>query len=141
MRNAQMILVTILIAGCTQAPANPLGGPPPKPEVDVCLPKVETVSDFEDFPGRIEAINAVEVRARVTAYLDTVHFREGEEVKKGDLLFEIDPRTYQAAFDLNKAKVIDSEASVKLAEQHAKRAEVLGASKNGSIAQAELDQF
>jgi RND family efflux transporter MFP subunit len=140
MRNAPMVLVTILIAGCLQSPANPLGGPPPQPEVDVCRPKVEMVRDFEDFPGRIEAINSVEVRARVTGYLEKVHFREGEEVKKGDLLFEIDPRTYKAAFDLNKAKVIDSEATVKLAEQHAQRAETLAASKNASIAQAELDQ-
>src|SRR5947208_2302374 len=59
MRNAQLLLLTALIAGCSQGPANPLG-PPPKPEVDVCLPKAEKVSDFEDFPGRIEAINSVE---------------------------------------------------------------------------------
>ena len=86
-----------------------MSGPPPKPEVDVCLPKVDMVSDFEDFPGRIEAVNAVDVRARVTGYLEKVHFREGEEVKKGDLLFEIDARTYQATYNVNKAKVIDGE--------------------------------
>ena len=67
------------------------------------------MTDYQDFTGRLTAIKTVDIRARVTGYVKSVPFKEGDPVKKGDLLFEIDPLTYLA--DLNQAK-----ANLKLAE-------------------------
>jgi RND family efflux transporter MFP subunit len=122
MRHALVVMLCGVLAGCSQAPANPFGGPPPKPEVDVALPKVESVGDFEDFPGRVEAISAVEVRARVTGYLEKAHFREGEEVKKGDLLFEIDSRPYDAALARAEGSITQMEGRLKRLENDYQRA-------------------
>jgi RND family efflux transporter MFP subunit len=110
-----LLLVVLIPLACARPPGGPpMGGPQPKPEVDVCVPKADEVQDYEDFPGRIEAINAVAVRARVTGYLlDNVPFREGEEVKKGDLLFEVDARHYQAEFDKADGSVMQMEGRLK----------------------------
>lgn len=89
----------------------------PPPEVDVALPVTrDDIVDYEDFPGRVEAVNSIDIKARVTGYLDKVHFKEGADVRQGDLLFEIDPRLYDA--DLARA-----EANLGQAEAHAKRLE------------------
>jgi len=80
----------------------------PPPEVKVSLPVIGDVTDYVDFPGRIEAVNSVEVRARVTGYLDKVNFREGSDVKQGDLLFEIDPRPYEAELARAEGNVLQS---------------------------------
>ena len=72
------------------------------------LPVTGEVTDYVDFPGRIEAVNSVEVRARVTGYLEDVHFREGSDVKQGDLLFEIDPRPYEAELARAEGNVLQS---------------------------------
>ena len=57
------------------------------------------VTDYEDFTGQTRAVKSVDVRARVSGYLEKVRFKEGTEVKEGEKLFEIDPRTYQADYD------------------------------------------
>src|SRR5271166_6348343 len=88
------LLSCLALAGCVRSQATP--PPPPIPEVKVSLPTAREVTDYEDFPGRLEAVNAVDLRARVTGYLDKVNFKEGTLVTKGDVLFEIDARTYQA---------------------------------------------
>ncbi len=116
------LLACAALSGCTQAPAQQQFGPPPKPEVDVCFPRIETVQDYEDFPGRIDAINSVEVRARVTGYLEKVHFKEGEEVKKGDLLFEIDARSYEAELAKAVGTVVQMEGRLKRLEADFSRA-------------------
>src|SRR5882724_10572494 len=73
--------------------------PPPPPVVSVVQPIAREVIEWDEYIGRLESPESVEVRARVNGYLDKVHFKEGKEVKKGDLLFTIDPRPYQAEFD------------------------------------------
>jgi RND family efflux transporter MFP subunit len=84
----------LALAGCARAPSEaPPAAPPP---VTVSYPVEREVTDYADFTARTAAVDSVEVRARVSGYLDTVHFKEGALVKKGDVLFEIDPRTYQA---------------------------------------------
>ena len=69
------------------------------------MPTIREVIAFEDFSGRTEASSAVEVRARVTGYLDRVYFKDGADVNEGDPLFEIDPRTYKAELDKAVADV------------------------------------
>ncbi|OYW90929.1 MAG: efflux transporter periplasmic adaptor subunit, partial [Caulobacterales bacterium 32-67-6] len=69
----------------------------PTPTVSVSVPLQEEVVDWDDFTGRFEAPERVEVRARVGGYLQGVHFRDGQTVRKGQLLFTLDPRPAQAA--------------------------------------------
>jgi multidrug efflux pump subunit AcrA (membrane-fusion protein) len=84
----------LALAGCVRAPAEgPAAAPPP---VTVSYPVEREVTDYADFTARTAAVDSVELRARVSGYLDKVNFKEGALVKKGDVLFEIDPRTYQA---------------------------------------------
>src|SRR5262245_44891639 len=84
----------LIVVGCHNSP--PAMPPPKPPEVFVAPAVVREVTDFEEFTGRTEAIEAVEVRARVSGYLIKMNFEEGAEVKQGDLLFEIDHRPLQA---------------------------------------------
>src|SRR5579859_5586033 len=72
-------------------------------EATVMHPLVKELTDYEHFTGRTDPSSRVDLRARVTGYLVKVNFQDGAEVKKGDLLFEIDPRPYQAQFDQAKA--------------------------------------
>src|SRR5438876_737241 len=91
--------------------------PPPKPEVvKVSQPVYDEVTDYEDFTGRTDAVFTVEVRARVTGYLDKVLFKDGDEVKQDDPLFEIDPRPYKAEYDRAEAALAQSEAHLKRLE-------------------------
>jgi RND family efflux transporter MFP subunit len=105
--------------------AQPAGPPPEPPEVLVSLPIVREVTDYADFPGRTEAVNAIEVRARVTGYLDKVNFKEGSDVKQGDLLFEIDPRPYQAELNRAEANVVQAQARFSRLEADYQRAQGL----------------
>jgi RND family efflux transporter MFP subunit len=91
------------LMGCTRAPSE---APATKPTpVTVSHPVERDVTDYTDFTGRTAAVDSVEVRARVSGHLDKVNFKEGALVKKDDVLFEIDPRTYQAALAYAKAEV------------------------------------
>ena len=85
--------------------------------------------EWDEYPGRLDAVDMVEVRARVSGYLESVHFKDGAEVKKGDLLFVIDPREYQAELDHAEAEVKQSETRLELASNDLDRAERLLKSK------------
>jgi RND family efflux transporter MFP subunit len=99
------------LAGCSHAPS---GAPAVASlEVTVSYPVEREVTDYADFTARTAAVDSVEVRARVSGYLDKVHFKEGEPVKKGDLLLEIDPRTYQATFDHATGSLAVAEARLR----------------------------
>ena len=76
----------------------------PTPTVSVSVPLQEEVVDWDDFTGRFEAPERVEVRARVGGYLQGVHFKEGQNVRKGQLLFTLDPRPAQAALAAAQAQ-------------------------------------
>jgi multidrug efflux system membrane fusion protein len=122
-----------VFAGCAkQAPP-----PPPPPEVTVARPVVREVTDYFEFPGKTEAVDRVEVRARVTGYLDKVNFVDGQNVKKGDLLYEIDPRPYQAALDRAKGELARLLALADKAKADVARSERLRPS--GAISQDEYE--
>jgi RND family efflux transporter MFP subunit len=90
-----IMLICLALAGCSQTPQEaPEAAPIP---VSVSYPVERYVTDHSDFTARTAAVDAVEVRARVWGYLDKVNFKEGALVNKGDILFEIEPRTYKAA--------------------------------------------
>src|SRR5208283_456438 len=100
----------LALAGCARAPGEaPAAAPLP---VAVSYPVEREVTDHADFTARTAAVDSVELRARVSGYLDKVNFKEGALVKKGDVLFEIDPRTYQAALDQAKATMARDRAQL-----------------------------
>src|SRR5712671_2348136 len=99
------------LTGCARGPSEaPSAAPIP---VTVSHPVERYVTDYADFTARIAAVDAVEVRAHVWGYLDKVNFKEGALVNKGDVLFELDPRPYQATLNQAKAKVNQDEAQLK----------------------------
>jgi multidrug efflux system membrane fusion protein len=105
------------------------GPEPPPPEVTVARPVSREVADYQEFTGRIDAAQTVELRARVTGYLLKTLAQEGGAVKKGDLLFEVDPRPYQALLDQAQAEVGLAKARLKLTETTLARLQAANATK------------
>ena len=114
------ILVFALLSACKPKPVTP-----PPPEVTTTQPVSKEVTEWDDFTGRLEPIKSVEVRARVNGYLNSIHFKDGQEVKAGDLLFVIDPRPYEAEAERARAELKRTEAQRNLALQNLQRAERL----------------
>jgi membrane fusion protein, multidrug efflux system len=120
------VTLAIPLAGCKSAPdKKPFS--PAAVEVVAVVPKPIRLSD--EFNGRVASINSVDVRARVTGYVDSVAYREGDSVKRGDLLFVIDPRPYRDALDSAKASLEREHAAAAFADIQAKRARALNASE------------
>ncbi len=105
--------------------------------VTASQPVQRDVVEWDEYPGRLEAVAMVEVRARVNGYLQSVNFKDGAEVKKGDLLFVIDPRQYQADLDHATADLQQAETRLELASNDLARAERLLKSK--AISEEEAD--
>jgi len=124
------------LAGCGDNSGGKAAAPPP-PQVTAAHPVVRPVVEHDDFTGRFEAVEAVEVRARVSGVLESVLFREGGMVKQGDLLFVIDRRPYQAAVDQALAAVKSAKARVDFAVGDLDRARSL--SKSGNISEQVLE--
>jgi membrane fusion protein, multidrug efflux system len=119
------VTLTIALAGCKRATdKKPLS--PAAVEVAAVVTKPIRLSD--EFNGRVAAINSVDVRARVTGYVDKVAYREGDSVKRGDLLFVIDPRPFRDALDSAKATLEREQAAAAFADIQEKRAQALHAS-------------
>jgi len=128
--------MTVGLAGCEKAA--PAVNPTAPPEVTVARPLAREVTDYFEFPGQTEAVGEVEVRARVTGYLVKINFQDGQEVKKGDLLFEIDPRPYQALLDKAKGDLERLHALLDKAEIDLARSERLRPS--GAVSQDQYEQ-
>lgn len=115
-----LIVCSILSSGCFKK--NEFVAPPP-PEVTVQLPEQKDITVYVGFPGRLAASDHVEIRARVKGFLKSIDFEDGQRVKKGDLLFTIEPEEYEAAVNSAKAKLAQAEAALKLADTTFKRNE------------------
>jgi RND family efflux transporter MFP subunit len=124
------------LTGCARAPSEgPAAAPIP---VTVSYPVERYVTDYADFTARITAVDSVEVRAHVWGYLEKVNFKEGALVKKGDVLFELDPRPYQAMLNQAKAKVAQDEAQLKYDEAEYQRN--LNLVRTGAVSRSDLDK-
>jgi multidrug efflux system membrane fusion protein len=123
-------------AGCGRRP--PQVAPHEAPALPVSKPAQREITDYVDFTGRTDAVKAVDIRPRVTGYLLQMPFKEGSEVKAGDLLFEIDPSPYQAQLVQAQSQVTLNEAALKLAQTNFERAQLL--MKEKAISQQEFDQ-
>jgi len=116
------IVALLCAAGCK--PKSRVA-PPQLPTVSVVQPVAREVVEWDEYIGRLESPETVEVRARVSGYLDKVHFKEGKEVKKGDLLFTIDRRPYKADLDRAVADYERAQSQTELAKNDADRAQKL----------------
>src|SRR5215831_10112667 len=124
------------LAGCVRVPSGaPEAAPTP---VTASRPVERDVTDYADFTGRTAAVDSVEVRAHVWGYLDRVNFKEGALVQKGDVLFELDSRPYQAMLNEAKAKVAKDEAQLKYDEAEYQR--YLNLVRTGAVSRSELDK-
>ena len=119
----------LLLSACsTGATATAPAGAPQAPEVSVAQVLSREVTDFDEFTGHFEAMERVEMRPRVSGYIASVNFVQGHEVRKGDVLFVIDPRPYEADLKRAKAQLAQARSQLELARSERDRAETLLAS-------------
>src|SRR5439155_455201 len=131
---AGLLLLLLTEIGCKKKSAPQQAALP----VNVVTVIEKEVNEWDEFTGRLDPVESVEIRPRVSGYITEIHFEAGAIVKKGDLLYVIDPRPYQADFDRAKAEVDRAQATLKLSQIELDRAKELRA-KN-TIAASELDQ-
>lgn len=123
----------VLLSACGKAPPPP----PPPPGVLVAHPLSKPVADWDDYSGRFEAVDAVDVKPRVSGAIESVHFTDGAKVAKGQLLFVIDPRPYAAQLAKAKADLARAKAGLANADAELRRAQSLAATQ--LVSQAMLD--
>ncbi|MDV2078037.1 efflux RND transporter periplasmic adaptor subunit [Marinobacter xestospongiae] len=131
------LVLAIFLSGCEAQSEEAMAMPPP-PEVDVAQVLAEPVTLWQSFTGRVAATDAVMLRPRVSGYIQQVAFDEGALVEAGDLLFQIDPRPYQARVQAAQAELAQANSQLELARSEAGRARSL--LKSRAISQEEYDQ-
>jgi RND family efflux transporter MFP subunit len=132
--------IALTLAGCARneaAESAAAAAAAPPPQVSVAQVVQRPVNEFDEFTGRFEAIERVEVRPRVSGYISSLNFAEGKEVKKGEVLFVIDPRPYEAEYKRAKAQLEQARTQQILAKSERERAVKLVQSH--AISQEEFD--
>jgi multidrug efflux system membrane fusion protein len=143
MKRCRVVLAvcSLLLAAAGGCHRNPEPVPQTGPQVvPVSRPVEREVAYYVYYTGRTEAVQSVDVRARVTGYLVKMPFKEGEEVKVGDLLFVIDPRPYQAQHDAYKAQVELKDANRRLAEAEFARSKAINRNVPGTVSAEAIEQ-
>ena len=131
-----ILAVIALVAGCTRTSAQQAA--PPPPQVTVASVIERSVTEWDEFTGRLQAVDSVEVRPRVSGLISAVRFDEGAMVHRGDPLFQIDARPFQAEVDRLRAEVARAKATAQRADSELRRAELLRA--ENAIAREEHDR-
>lgn len=126
------------LAGCSD-PAEAQGGPPPAPPVSVAPAVERPIADREEFTGRLQALETVDIRARIGGTIERVHFRDGAPVKKDQLLFTIDPRPYRAEVARAESQLAAARSRAGLAKAELARAQKLLDDK--AVSRQEFDQL
>jgi multidrug efflux system membrane fusion protein len=132
---AAFAAVSLFVVDCRKATSDKNAAPLP---VNVVTVVEKEVNEWDEFTGRLEAVESVEIRPRVSGYITEIHFEAGAIIKKGDLLYVIDPRPYQADFDRAAAEVERMDAQLKLAQIELNRAKELR--DKTTISASEFDQ-
>src|SRR3954464_9998294 len=130
------ILALLLLAGCGQK--NEQQAAPAAPSVTVAQPTKRMVTDWDEFTGRFDAVEQVQIRARVTGFVTSVEFQDGAVVKAGDLLYVIDARAYEAAATQADGQLADARARAELAKRELDRALTLNQTQ--AVADSVVDQ-
>ena len=133
-----IILLALALPGCSEKPPQQPAAAPAAPPVTVAQPTKRTVTDWDEFTGRFEAVEEVQVRARVGGYVNSVEFRDGAMVRTGDLLYVIDPRPFEAVATQADGQLADARAKVELAKRELDRALTL--TLNQTVTEATVDQ-
>jgi multidrug efflux system membrane fusion protein len=136
----QRLAALALLSGCGRpgaGDAHASNGPPPAPEVQVAEVALQAIRPWDEFNGRIEAVESVQLRSRVSGYIERIAFAEGQEVKKGQLLFVIDQRPYRAALASAQAQLERARAAAGLAQTQDQRARQLVA--ENAVSREEAD--
>ncbi len=118
---AVLLLLSAGLSACSEEKSAAQAAPPPPPQVTVAKPTRKVVTDYDEYVGRFVALDYVEVRARVSGYLDKIHFTDGQMVKAGDSLFTIDRRPFQAALDQSTASIEQGKANLAFAQADLER--------------------
>ncbi|EPU4031208.1 efflux RND transporter periplasmic adaptor subunit [Enterobacter asburiae] len=118
-----VMLLSVLLVGCDNSVAQ--NAAPPAPAVSAADVVVKSISQWDSFNGRIEAVESVQLRPRVSGYIDKVNYTDGQEVKKGEVLFTIDDRTYRAALEQAQANLARAKTQAILAQSEANRTDKL----------------
>lgn len=137
---ASAVAALALLSGCSRSgagDAHASNGPPPSPEVQVAEVALQAIRPWDEFNGRIEAVESVQLRSRVSGYIERIAFAEGQEVKKGQLLFVIDQRPYRAALASAQAQLERARAAAGLAQTQDQRARQLVA--ENAVSREEAD--
>ncbi|HXW28977.1 MAG TPA: efflux RND transporter periplasmic adaptor subunit, partial [Xanthobacteraceae bacterium] len=132
------LILAAVLAGCGQSAPPSQGGPPPPPAVTVGKPLKRTIVDRDEYVGRFVAVDSVEIRARVSGYLNAVHFTDGQMVHKGDVLFTIDRRPFAIALDQARANLAQARANLAFTESDLARGQQLV--QNKTITEQTFDQ-
>ena len=134
-----LVLPVILLAACEPGDANnQQGSAPPPPTVTVAAPLTKSVVEEAEYTGRFEAVEFVELRARVSGYLDAIEFTPGQIVNQGDLLFVIDQRPFTIAVEQAQANLDQQRTTLRLAIRERERGEQLVQNRN--IAESTFDE-
>ena len=118
-----VMLLSVLLVGCDNSVAQ--NAAPQAPAVSAADVVVKSISQWDSFNGRIEAVESVQLRPRVSGYIDKVNYADGQEVKKGEVLFTIDDRTYRAALEQAQATLARAKTQASLARSEANRTDKL----------------
>jgi RND family efflux transporter MFP subunit len=132
------LLATLGLSACEPAQPRAAAGPPPPPQVTVAKPTKRLLAEHDEYVGRFVPVDAVEVRARVSGYLDAVHFQDGQIVQKGDPLFSIDRRPFEATLAQTQANLAQARATLAFAESELERGQSLV--RGNTISQQTFDQ-
>jgi RND family efflux transporter MFP subunit len=135
---ASVVLLLSGLAGCGADGPSAANAPPAPPAVTVTKPTKRFVTDHDEYVGRFVAVDAIEVRARVSGYLAAIHFKDGQLVGKGDLLFTIDRRPFEAALAQAQANLLQARANLAFAEADLARGQ--GLVRGSTITQQTFDQ-
>ena len=133
---SSVLFVAQLLASCDNQPVAG-AGPPPPPPVTVARPLQKKITEWDEYTGRFAALETVEVRARVSGFIESVHFNEGQMVKQGDLLFVIDRRPYQLAVEQSKADLARAQSRLEIASLDVQRGAPLV--RNQTVTEREFD--
>jgi membrane fusion protein, multidrug efflux system len=133
-----MVALAAALAGCSEQKPPQAAAPTPAPPVTVAQPVKRTVTDWDEFTGRFEAVEEVQVRARVGGYVTSIEFQDGAIVHQGDLLYVIDPRPFEAVADQAEGQLADAKAKIELAKREFDRAVTLN--KTEAVSDSIVDQ-